>query len=76
MTSFSRGSPRASPQVGPPPADQVVQHSDLGRTGVEQLVHDRGADRSGTAGDQHRCAGERGWSSSNKLPHLGQPRPD
>ena len=45
-------------QVGLSTAYQVVEHADLGHTGREQLVHDRGADRSGAAGDQHRRASE------------------
>ena len=47
------------PQVGPSPAYQIVEHSDLSRTSGQQLVDDRGADRAGTASDEHRRACER-----------------
>ena len=46
-------------QVGAAPADQVVQHAHLPRSGVEQLVNDRRADGSGAAGDQY--AGTAQW---------------
>ena len=70
-----RGSPRARARLRPSAADQVVEHPTSADAGGQELVNDRGADRSGTAGDEHRRRQRGDWSSSHKLRHLGQPRP-
>ena len=62
-------------QVGPSPAYQIVEHPDLSRTSVQELVNDRGADRSGTASNERRCAGEtssRHRTSSRTLGGVGR----
>ena len=42
----------ASREVFPPAADEVVEHDDLGRSGVDELIDDGRADGAGAAGDQ------------------------
>jgi hypothetical protein len=46
-------------EVLAPTTAQVVQHDDLGRSGLNQLVDERRSDRSGAAGDEDALAGNR-----------------